>query len=322
MAMKLQGMHHITMITGDARKNVDFYADVLGLRMVKKTVNFDAPDAYHLYFGDEQGSPGSILTWFEFAGAWKGRAGAGMIHTIQLGVTSEASLDFWVERLAAKGYASERGEKSVFFEDYDGLRFELVVADERSGDDLSGRGTTNPPLRAVHPEVPAEHALLGVEGARAYRARGLDADRGLLTETLGFTEIAEGEYRLQADERHFHWGYDATNERGHQGAGTVHHVAWHSRDAEQVAWRERVRTAGMHVTPVIDRDYFKSIYFQQPQGILFEIATSSPGFAVDEDPEHLGEDLRLPTQHEHLRARLEQQLTPLTNPRAAERNKA
>jgi catechol 2,3-dioxygenase-like lactoylglutathione lyase family enzyme len=156
MSMKLEGMHHITMITGDARKNVEFYADVLGLRLVKKTVNFDAPDAYHLYFGDE---PGSILTWFEFAGAWKGRAGAGMIHTIKLGVASEASLDFWAERLAAKGYASERGKRSLTFEDYDGLRFELVVADDG-----------NPPLRAVHPEVPAEHAILGVEGARAHPA--------------------------------------------------------------------------------------------------------------------------------------------------------
>src|SRR3954447_10562014 len=128
--MKLEALHHITMITGDAQKNVDFYADVLGLRLVKKTVNFDQPEAYHLYFGDEQGSPGSILTWFEFAGARKGRAGAGMIHTTQLGVASQESLDFWAERLAAKGYASERDEESLWFEDYDGLRFALVVADD------------------------------------------------------------------------------------------------------------------------------------------------------------------------------------------------
>src|SRR6185312_4948140 len=153
--MKLDGMHHLTMITGDAERNVEFFADILGLRMVKKTVNFDAPEAYHLYFGDEQGSPGSILTWFEFAGARRGRAGAGMIHTIQLGVASEAALDFWAERLAARGYASERGERSLSFEDYDGLRFELVVA-ERSGDEASGHGSVNPPLRAVHPDVPAE----------------------------------------------------------------------------------------------------------------------------------------------------------------------
>jgi glyoxalase family protein len=309
--MKLEGMHHITMITGDARKNVEFYADVLGLRLVKKTVNFDAPDAYHLYFGDEQGSPGSILTWFEFAGAWKGRPGAGMIHTLQLGVASEAALDFWADRLAAKRYASERGERSLTFEDYDGLRFELVVADDG-----------NPPLRAVHPEVPAEHAILGVEGARAYIARGVDADRALLTQTLGFTEVGDGDYRLDGDDRHFRWGYDVSDQRGHQGAGTVHHIAWHSHDADHVAWQQRVAQAGMRVTPVIDRDYFNAIYFRQPQGILFEIATTSPGFAVDEDPEHLGEGLRLPAQHEYLRPQLERLLTPLTNPRVAPRAEA
>jgi glyoxalase family protein len=309
--MKLEGMHHITMITGDAQKNVDFYADVLGLRLVKKTVNFDAPEAYHLYFGDEQGSAGSILTWFEFAGARKGRPGAGMVHTIQLGVASEASLDFWADRLSAKGYRNERGEQSLTFADYDGLRFELVVADDG-----------NPPLRAEHPEVPAEHAILGVEGARAYIARGLDADRDLLTGTLGFTEVSAGEYRLDGEERHFHWGYDTTDQGAIQGAGTVHHIAWHSLDADHVAWQQRAAQAGMQVTPVIDRDYFNAIYFRQPQGVLFEIATTSPGFAVDEDPDHLGEALRLPAQHERLRPQLERLLTPLSNPRVAQRNAA
>src|SRR5690242_18507603 len=176
--MKLDVMHHLTMITGDAPGNVEFYADALGLRLVKKTVNFDAPEAYHLYFGDEGGSPGSILTWFEFAGARRGRAGVGMIHTIQLGVASEAALDFWADRLSERGYESRRGDGSLAFADDDGLRLELVVADDG-----------NPPLRAVHPEVPPEHAILGVEGARAYIGRGVEADRGLLTETLGFTEV-------------------------------------------------------------------------------------------------------------------------------------
>jgi glyoxalase family protein len=309
--MKLDGMHHITMITGDATQNVAFYADVLGLRLVKKTVNFDAPEAYHLYFGDELGSPGSILTWFEFAGARRGRAGAGMIHTIQLGVASEASLDFWADRLAAKGYESRRSERSLSLEDYDGLRLELVLAQDG-----------NPPLRAEHPEIPAEHAILGVEGARAYVARGVDADSDLLTGTLGFTALEAGEYRLDGEERHFHWAYDPSTERGIPGAGTVHHIAWHSRDEDHVAWQRRVAEAGMQVTPVIDRDYFYSIYFPQPQGILFEIATTSPGFAVDEDPDHLGEELRLPRQHEHLRSRLERHLTPLHNPRAVTRQEA
>jgi glyoxalase family protein len=234
-----------------------------------------------------------------------------MIHSIALGVASEASLGFWADRLAAKGYESRRAERSLTFTDDDGLRFELVVADDG-----------NPPLRAEHPEVPAEHALLGVEGARAYIARGLEADRDLLTDTLGFTELGQGEYRLDGDERHFHWGYDASDERGIPGAGTVHHIAWHSHDEDHVGWRQRVAQAGMQVTPVIDRDYFYSIYFRQPQGILFEMATTSPGFTVDEDAAHLGEELRLPRQHEHLRPQLERMLTPLSNPRAASRQEA
>ncbi|MEZ5077688.1 MAG: VOC family protein [Solirubrobacterales bacterium] len=304
--MKLEGMHHITMITADARRNVEFYADLLGLRLVK-TVNFDQPDAYHLYFGDERGAPGSILTWFELPGAAPGRPGAGTIHTIQLGVASPAALGFWADRLGARGYASEAGEGAVGFADYDGLRFELVVA-----------GDGNPPLRAEHPEVPAEHAILGVEGARAYRGAEPGADRELLTTTLGFTELGEGEYRLDGEQRHFHWGYDAPPEqRGLQGAGSVHHIAWHSLDVDHVPWQQRVAAAGMPVTPVIDRDYFLSVYFRQPQGVLFEIATSSLGFAVDEDPGRLGEELRLPRQHEHLRPQLERLLTPLANPRAA-----
>lgn len=309
--MKLDGMHHITMITGDAEKNVAFYADLLGLRLVKKTVNFDAPEAYHLYFGDERGSPGSILTWFEFAGARRGRAGGGMIHTIHLGVASESSLDFWADRLAANGHESHRGEASLGFEDYDGLRFELVIGED--GD---------PPLRAEHPDIPSEHAIVGVVGARAYIARAPDADRGLLSETLGFSALDDGIYRLDGETRHFHWEYDRATERGIPGAGTVHHIAWNSRDEDHVAWRQLVAEAGMHVTPIIDRDYFKSVYFRQPQGILFEIATTSPGFAIDEDPEHLGEELRLPHQHEHLRPQLESMLTPLSNPRAVARQKA
>src|SRR5436190_5895873 len=157
--MRLEALHHITMITADAQQNVDYYGDVLGLRLVKKTVNFDQPDAYHLYFGDEQGSPGSILTWFEFAGARRGRAGAGMIHTIQLGVAGESALDFWADRLASRGYDTERSERSLSFKDYDGLGLELVVAN-----------AGNPPLRAAHLEVPEEHAILGVEGSRGYVA--------------------------------------------------------------------------------------------------------------------------------------------------------
>jgi glyoxalase family protein len=304
--MQLDGMHHITMITGEAQRNVDFYADLLGLRLVKKTVNFDAPEAYHLYFGDERGSPGSLLTWFEFAGATPGRAGAGMIHTIQLGVAEESSLDFWDARLGGAGYSSDRSDRSLRFADYDGLGLELVVADP-----------ANPPLRARHPEIPQEHAIVGIAGARAYIGRPIETDAALLTETLGFEAAdAPGRYRLQGPTRNFDLIYEPADQNGIQGAGTVHHIAWHSSDADHVPWQQRVEAAGMRVTPVIDRDYFKAIYFREPQGILFEISTTSPGFAVDEDPDHLGEELRLPPQHEHLRAQLERTLTPIRNPRS------
>lgn len=307
--MRLEGLHHITMITGDATRNAEFYADVLGLRLVKKTVNFDAPEAYHLYFGDERGSPGSILTWFEFAGAGRGQAGAGEIHTIQLAVGSDRGLDFWVERLASRGASCERDEDSMAFRDPDGLRLELVVAADG-----------NPPLRAQHPEVPSEHAILGIEGARAYgEATALRAR--FLTETLGFTHLGGDEYRVDGERRHFHWVYDAPpGIRGRQGAGSVHHIAWASQDEDHLRWRQRVREAGWSVTGVRDRDYFKSIYFAgEPRGILFEIATLSPGFAIDEDPNRLGEELRVPKIHAHLQERLERTLTPVLNPRTARR---
>ncbi len=303
--MRLEGLHHITMITADARRNVEFYADVLGLRLVKKTVNFDQPDAYHLYFGDEVGTPGSILTWFEFAGAARGRAGAGMIHRIDLGVGTDDSLDFWEERLAAHGYESQRQPDALRFVDYDGLAFALVVD-----------GGEDPPLRARHPEIPPEHAIVGIHGARAFAPsdQGPDDESSFLTQALGFTSL-DGEYRLSGA-RHFKWSYDpAPAGWGSQGAGTVHHIAWACRDEEQVQWRERMHEAGRHVTEVIDRDYFKSIYFREPRHVLFEIATLLPGFAVDEEPEHLGEALRLPRQHEHLRAKLERVLVPIENPR-------
>ena len=308
--MKLAGLHHITMITGDAQRNVDFYADLLGLRLVKKTVNFDDPTAYHLYFGDEQGAPGSILTWFEYAGARPGHAGAGMIHTIQLGVPSVEALDFWADRLGANGYETSRGERSLRFADWEGLGLELVVAD-----------AANPPLTAEHAEIPAEFAIVGIEGARAY-APHAQLEETLLTGTLGFDYLGEGEYRLEGSQRRFNWAYDQATENGRGGAGTVHHIAWTTEDDEQLDWQRRIADAGGHVSPVMDRDYFRSIYFHVPRGVLFEIATLSPGFAVDEDPEHLGEELRVPRMHAHLRDHLQQTLTPLVNPRTRERVEA
>jgi glyoxalase family protein len=304
--MKLQGLHHVTMITGDARATVHFYAETLGLRLVKKTVNFDQPDAYHLYFGDERGAPGSILTWFEFAGAAPGRPGAGMIHLIELAVPSEGSLDFWEARLRAAGTATERGEHALRFADGDGLAFALVAGGE------------DPPLQARDREVPAVHAIAGIVGARAYTdPERVGEDESRLTQTLGFVHDGGGEYRLDGERRHFRFAWDPAPELpGLQSAGSVHHIAWACRDEDQPGWQQRVRDARRHVTDVLDRDYFTSIYFREPRHVLFEIATLSPGFAVDEDPDRLGFELRLPRQHEHLRARLEAELTPLENPRA------
>jgi glyoxalase family protein len=300
--MQFSGLHHITMITGDAQANVRFYGDLLGLRLVKKTVNFDMPEAYHLYFGDETGTPGSILTWFEFPGARRGRAGEGAIHTLQLAVADEAALDFWAQRIEG----AERGDGVLRFADDDGLRLELVAS--RLG---------NPPLRAEHPEIPAEHAILGVEGARAY-AGFAGVEDEILTGLLGFTHLGGGEYELRGSDRRFRWTYDAPPAGSERpGAGSVHHIAWAAPDEDHLAWQARVAEAGGAVTDVRDRDYFKSIYFRIPRGVLFEIATLAPGFAVDEDPEHLGEELRLPARHEHLRERLEATLTPVANPRVA-----
>jgi glyoxalase family protein len=303
--VKLEGIHHITAITGEAPRNVDFYARLLGLRMVKKTVNFDAPDVYHLYYGDEVGHPGSAMTFFEFPGARRGRAGAGMVHRVVWRVADDAALEFWADRLAGEDVATRRHDGALRFRDPEGLELELAVSD-----------AADPPLTAQSPDVPPEHALLGFDGVRAFSTRPR-MSTPLLEETLGF-EGQEPDWRLQGDERGSRFVYDAAPAaRGIQGAGTVHHVAWASRDEDHEEWRRRAADAGAHVTPVIDRDYFRSIYFREPSGVLFEIATMSPGFTVDEPAEHLGESLKLPKQHEHLRAEIERALTPIENPRAA-----
>jgi glyoxalase family protein len=292
--VKLEGIHHVTCITADAPGNVDFYARVLGLRLVKKTVNQDDPTVYHLFYADERGSAGSDITFFEYPDTPRGRAGAGMVHRVAFRVASEESLDFWQERVGG-----EHTDGSLIFEDPEGLMLELVVDD--SGED---------PLVAKHPEIPEEHALRGFAGVRAYTFDP-EQSRGFLEGTLGFEPgfVARGETRSGS------YVYDVTDRRGIQGAGTVHHVAWASTQEEHEAWRAAVEQAGARPTPVIDRFYFKSIYFREPSGVLFEIATLGPGFAVDEPAEHLGERLSLPPAFEHLRDQVEPVLTPLPNPR-------
>jgi glyoxalase family protein len=297
--MRLEGLHHVTAITADAPRNVDFYAGVLGLRFVKKTVNYDAPDVYHLYYGDEQGSPGSIMTFFEFPQAAPGRHGAGMIHTVAWRVGSADALDLWADRLEHAGRPVEREERLLRSSDPEGIGIEIVATD-----------VPDPPLVAHAPDISAEHALRGFDGVRAY-ALAPDRSRSLL-DRLGF----DGDGVLAGEQRRARYVYDpAPGERGLMGAGSVHHVAWASRDADHEAWGAAAREAGARPTPVIDRTYFRSIYFNEPSGVLFEVATLSPGFAVDEEPEHLGQSLVLPPQHEHLRAELERTLTPVGNPR-------
>lgn len=303
--MKLEGIHHITAITGDAPRNVEFYADTLGLRLVKKTVNQDDPTVYHLFYADEEGSAGSDITFFEYPGAPRGRPGAGMVHRIVWRLASTEALDFWADRLRREGIESERDGEHLRFGDPEGLGLEFKL-DE----------TSDPPLRAHHPEIPAEFALLGFDAVRAYSADPARSEH-LLRETLGFTARPENEWEARGDQRGGRYVYDlAPTMRGVSGAGTVHHVAWASPLEEHDAWRERVAAAGMDVTPVIDRFYFRSIYFREPSGVLFEIATLGPGFTADEPRESLGEALSLPPAFESLREQVERTLTPLPNPRS------
>lgn len=303
--MKLDGIHHITCITADAPQNVRFYAGTLGLRLVKKTVNQDAPTIYHLFYASETGAAGSDITFFEYPGARRGRAGAGMVHRITWRVASDESLDFWARRLESHGFSSDRSDGRLRFEDPEGLDLELVI--DRSGDE---------PLSARHPEIPEEHALRGFDGVRAY-TRDPSTSAPLLDETLGFSSEDGSGWTARGERRGSFYIYDeAPAEPGIEGAGTVHHVAWACPMDEHEEWRRRVVEGGMDVTPIIDRFYFRSLYFREPSGVLFEIATLGPGFDADEPIESLGEALSLPPNYEHLRADLEPRLTPLPDPRA------
>ena len=303
--MRLEGIHHVTAITGDAPRNVDFYARVLGLRMVKKTVNQDDPTVYHLFYADERGSSGSDITFFEYPQARRGRAGAGMVHTVVWRVGSEDSVAFWTERLAEEGVDATREGDRVRFADPEGLGLEIAHVE-----------TDDEPLVAEHPEVPPEHALQGFDGVRVFSAAP-DASQMFLDNAMGFTAIAAPDlWDSRGEARGSFYAYDPPpSDRPLGGAGTVHHVAWASPMEEHEAWRERVARAGAQPTPVIDRFYFKSIYFREPSGVLFEIATIGPGFATDEPADRLGERLSLPPAFEHLRDRVEPVLTPLPNPR-------
>ena len=313
--MELNGVHHITAITGDAQANVDFYVGVLGLRLVKKSVNQDSPSVYHLFFADEQGSAGSDLTFFESRGAPRGRPGAGMVHRIVWRVGSDDALDFWRERLEGAGRSVARTEATsarapeaaaggLRFADPEGLGHELVV--DRSGDAA---------LSGTHDEIPAALVLLGFDGLRAFSAEAARSS-AVLEETLGFEPAGDDRWEVRGETRGGFYACDEPPaERGLPGVGTVHHVAWSSPEADHDAWQQRIADAGLGPTPVIDRHYFKSVYFREPSGVLFEIATAGPGFTVDEPQDCLGETLSLPPFLESRRAEIESGLTPIVNPR-------
>jgi glyoxalase family protein len=306
--MQLEGIHHITAITEDGQRNVDFYVGVMGLRLVKKTVNQDNPTVYHLFYADEKGDPGSDLTFFEYPGIPQGRAGEGMVHRIVWRVGSNDALDFWAERLQERGTETERpaGRGALLFSDPEGLEHELLVSE-----------VDDEPLIGEHPEIPSELALQGFDGVAAYTSEP-ERSRSLFEDALGFEPKDEGLWEARGERRGSIYAYhEPPAERGLQGAGSVHHVAWASQPEEHEAWRERVIAGGARPTTVIDRFYFRSIYFREPSGVLFEIATIGPGFTVDEPLEHLGEKLSLPPAYEHLREEVEPNLRPIVNPRVA-----
>ncbi|MFC6488449.1 VOC family protein [Nitratireductor sp. GCM10026969] len=308
MLDSIQGIHHITAMARDAARTDGFFTRVLGLRRVKKTVNFDAPDVYHLYYANGSGQPGTVLTYFPFPNIARGTRGAGEVSTTVFSVP-EGSLAFWEKHLAANTVSGVRrgtylGEARLYFDGPDGDGFALAEAAE----------DTRAPWQAAG--IPDEHAIRGFHSAKlTLQELGPTAD---LLQLMGFREGARegGMHRLVRPDGNgaaiIDLESDPAAAPARQGAGSVHHIAFAVADAAaQKVVREALVAEGFGVTPVIDRDYFLSIYFREPGGVLFEIATNEPGFARDEDPAHLGEALKLPEQHAHLRAHLEKHLPPI-----------
>ncbi len=314
----LPGLHHVTAITSDAQKNVDFYTGVLGLRLVKLTVNFDDPSSYHLYYGDEHGTPGTILTFFAWPGAHRGRIGAPQVTTTAYNVPAK-SLEFWTKRFAERNLSAtsirERfGERFIAVMDPDGLQLELIES-KNAPDDRAWKGGG----------VPMEHALRGFHSA-TLSEEGHEYTARLLTDTMGFaTGAIEGNrFRYELSESPGDGKVSARvdllcvpdGRRGAMGAGVVHHVAFRAvDDAAQLEWHRKLIGAGSNVSPVMDRSYFHSIYFREPGGVLFEIATDGPGFAIDESVQTLGSKLQLPRQYEPMRRELEGYLPKLNLPK-------
>ena len=315
MDKHIPGIHHITAIASDPQRNLDFYTQTLGLRLVKLTVNFDDPGTYHFYFGDEAGRPGTILTFFPWARAPRGRQGTGQVTTISFSIP-QGALTYWQDRLASEDISTAQpqprfDEQVLAFSDPDGLQLELVAH----------QGAEARPGWAGGP-VPAEYAIRGFSGA-ALTVDDYELTADLLTKVMGFRLAGqEGQrYRYEVGDGADLARVDLLNApelpEGLVAVGTVHHIAWRTPgDEQQLAWRAELQQVGMQVTPVRDRQYFHSIYFREPNGILFEIATDPPGFATDETPETLGTHLKLPPWLEPERATLENKLPRLRLPDA------
>jgi catechol 2,3-dioxygenase-like lactoylglutathione lyase family enzyme len=313
MSRQVLGIHHVTAIAGDPQANVDFYAGVLGLRLLKVTVNYDDPRTYHLYYGDEREQPGTILTFFPWPGAPRGRTGTGQV-TVTAFAVPDGSLGIWVDHLTARqvafvGPSRRFDEEVIALQDPDGLHLELVAGG--GGPDVSPR-----PDGAI----PGKYAIQRFQGVTV-AVEGYERTAGLLTATLGLREVgAKGNrFRYTVGDTGAPAFVDLlclpSGPRGRVAVGTVHHIAWRTPDDEtQRTWRERIARLGYNVTPIIDRTYFHSIYFREPGGVLFEIATDPPGFAVDEPADRLGGRLILPSWLETTRAELAATLPAIRGP--------
>jgi glyoxalase family protein len=312
MPPPIVGLHHVTAIASDPQTTLDFYTQVLGLRFVKRTVNFDDAGSYHFYFGDDIGSPGTILTFFAWPGAAKGTVGVGETSATAFGVP-DSSLDFWERRLTAVGVPAERledrfGDPVLSFGAPDGMRVE-IIGSRSAGEVRAARGS----------DVPLEHAIRGFYGVTLCEA-GYELTARVLAD-MGFRKVGEegNRFRFVAEGSAHGNRIDVRVQtqlvHGHLGAGSVHHIAFRvPDDASQVGWRETLAARSLDVTPVLDRTYFRSIYFREPGGVLFELATDPPGFNLDEPVEHLGEALKLPPWLERYRPRIERALPPIAIP--------
>src|SRR6185295_12422558 len=308
MDNKIPGLHHVTAIASDPQRNLDFYVGLLGLRFVKRKVNFDDPGTYHFYFGDRRGTPGTILTFFPWPGARRGIRGTGQVEATAFAIPAK-SIGYWLERLKQQHVTAERiatrfGEEVIRLLDPDGLMIELIGS--------SSHGKVEP---WPDSHVPAEHALHGFHSVSA-ALEGYERTARLLTESFGYRLVHESGNRFRfvsADDSALGRIIDLLCQpdtaMGRVAAGSVHHIAFRAKDqAEQLQWRERLVDLGYNVTPVIDRTYFHSIYFREPGGVLFEIATDPPGFTLDESLEELGNQLRLPPWLEPTRSQVEEVL--------------